>query len=189
MINFNNNFFCKTGLTVLFSSAIALLSACQTVSNQAAEGIGFREARFEEISAMRDWRECRDDAFAFDKQAKSQGSPAKYLVSADLISKCEADIGPDSSHLAQDERMRAYALSTQNYLKGGDFNKARVNLSKFKNHFSGQDLYFTDGSSFIESMEILLGQKEKPAVGELMLINVSEELKSELRRMRYWKKH
>lgn len=166
--------------------ALLGLSACQTMTLPQAEGIGFREARFAEVSAVREWRSCRDDALALDSQARSQGSQAKYLASAKLLSSCEADIGPEAASKAQDERMRAYALSVQNFLKGGDITNARQNLESFKKHFAGQDLYLADGSSFVQSMDILLGLKERSSVGTLAMTNVSDELKSELRRANYW---
>lgn len=180
--------------TLKLSAAIVVaastLSACQTLSlPQIDEGIGYREARFVEISAMREWRQCRDDALVLDEQARTRSSPAKYLASAEQLTQCETQVGPDAANVARDERMRAYAVSIQNYLKGGDVAKARENLEKFKTHFSEDDLYFADGSSYIQSLEILLGLKDRTAVGELSMANVSAELKAELRRARYWQRH
>ena len=170
----------------LMSVAIVGLSACQTIGVSPEESIGYREARFVEVAAMREWRQCRDDALALDTQARAQGSVAKYLSSAELLTSCEANVGPDAAKVAQDERMRAYAISIQNYLKGGDIAKGAKNLESFKKHFAGQDLYLADGSSFIQSMEILLGLKDRSSVGEFAMANVSDQLKSELRRVRYW---
>ena len=64
--------------------------------------------------------------------------------------------------------------------------RARTNLETFKKTFAGADLYFADGASFIESMEILLGHRDRTAVGEFSVANVSSQMKSELRRVRYW---
>jgi len=189
MLNITNNFMRAARLSAFVTVAIVGLSACQSMSLPQAEGIGYREARFVEISAMHKWRKCRDDALVLDKQARAQGSPAKYLASADLITSCEADVGPDAAQVAEDERMHAYAISIEDYLKGGDISKARTNLKNFKTHFSGQDLYLTDGSSFIQSMEILLGLKSHTAAGEFALANINAEMKSELRRANYWQHH
>ncbi len=165
----------------------SLLVACNPVSTaQQREGIGFRQARYAEISAMRAYRQCRDDALALDGQARADGSPARYLASARLLQKCEAEVGSEAGSVGQDERMRAYALSIQNYFKGGDVAQARANLQTFKGNFQGADLYFPDGSSFVESMEMLLGLRDRTAVGQFSLANVSADLKSELRRVRYW---
>ena len=168
--------------------ATALLaSACNPVTTaQQKEGIGFRQARYAEISAMRAYRTCRDDALALDGQARGEGSSARYLAAARLLEKCEAEVGPEAASVGVDERMRAYALSIQDYFKGGDVARARTNLETFKQTFDGADLYFADGASFVESMEIILGLRDRTAVGEFSLANVSTEMKSELRRVRYW---
>ena len=177
---------------LLAKSALALgmallAAACNPVTTaQQHEGIGFRQARYAEISAMRGYRQCRDDALALDGQARAEGSPARYLASARLLDKCEAEVGPEAAGVAVDERMRAYAVGIQNHFKGGDVARARSNLETFKATFGGADLYFADGSSFVESMETLLGLRDRKAVGQFSVANVSADLKSELRRVRYW---
>lgn len=172
-------------------AAVLALPACtmNMGTNGGMEGIGFREARHAEITAMRDWRSCRDDALQLDTQARQKGSVARYLASARLLDKCETELGPEAKSLAPEERMRAYALSIQNHLKGGDIGVARQHLETFKTAFAGQDLYLKDGSSFIETMEILLGLKTRSAVGEVSVANVSGDVKSEMRRNHYWQRH
>jgi hypothetical protein len=86
-----------------------------------------------------------------------------------------------------EERMRNYALGVQNHFKGGDVVKARANLEKFKATFADKDLYYADGSSFVDTMEILLGLRDYTALGEFSVANVNSTVKSELRRVRYWK--
>ena len=144
------------------------------------------EARFAEISAMRDYRQCQEEGLTLDRQARTDRSGARYLAAARMLEGCEARVGPEGAHLARDERMRSYALSVQDYFKGGNVAKARANLLTFKKSFSGSDLYYADGSSFVETMEILLGLRDRMAVGEFSVANVSGELKAELRRARYW---
>ncbi len=85
--------------------------------------------------------------------------------------------------------MRAYALGIQNYLKGGDIARSRANLETFQATFAGRDLYYPDGSSFVETMEVLLGLRDRTAVGEFSMLNVNGDLKAELRRVRYWKQN
>jgi hypothetical protein len=155
-------------------------------TSQQSEGIGIRQARFAEISAMRAYRACRDDAMELDGKARAEGSSARYLAAARLFEKCEAEVGPEAASVGVDERMRAYAVGIQDHFKGGDVARALANLATFKQTFDGADLYFADGASFVESMEILLGQRDRTAVGEFSLANVSSEMKSELRRVRYW---
>ena len=172
---------------IALSAALLTVSACNlNTQTNAMEGIGFREARFQEISAMREYRQCRDDGVELDTKARSSGSAGQYLASARLLEKCETELGQEAANLAVDERMRAYALGIQNYIKGGNLETAARNLERFKKAFTGKDLYFTSGASFIETMEILLGLRDRMAVGEFSIANVSGELKTELRRVRYW---
>ena len=152
-------------------------------------GIGFREARFTEIAAMREYRSCRDEALALDTQARSTGSQAQYLQSAKLIAKCDTALGPEMAGVAVEERMRAYALGVQNRLKGGDVAGARAGLETFRSAYSGHDLYYPDGTSFTETMELVLGLRDRTAVGQFSIANVNGDLKAELRRARYWKRH
>ncbi len=172
--------------------ALGVLAACSMdgmTSGGPDTGIGFREARFAEIATMREYRSCRDEALKLDRQARSQGSAAQYLASAKLIAKCDSALGPEMSGIAREERMRAYALGVQNRLKGGDVAGARAGLEKFKSAYAGGDLYYPDGTSFTETMELVLGLRDRTSVGEFSLANVNGTLKAELRRARYWKRH
>lgn len=176
-----------TGVVML--GAVSALSACVTQPPSFGGGIDFRQARYNEMSAMRDYRDCRDHALELDREASMKHDPAKYLASARMIEKCESKLGPDVADIALDERMRAYALTIQNHFKGGDVERARENLDKFSDNFGGQDLYFADGSSFIQTMEVLLGKRGAGSIGRYSDANVNKELKSELRRVRYWERN
>ncbi len=172
--------------------ALGVLGACSmngSTSGGLDTGIGFREARFAEIAAMREYRSCRDEALQLDRQARQSGSSAQYLQSARLIAKCDSALGPEMAGIAREERMRTYALGIQNRLKGGDIAGARDGLEKLKSAYGGSDLYYPDGTSFTETMELVLGLRDRTAVGEFSLANVNGELKAELRRARYWKRH
>ena len=129
------------------------------------------------------------NAVELDTQARTTGNVGRYIASAKLLEKCEAELGPEAAEVAPEERMRAYALSVQNYLKGGDVEKAAANFERFKESFSGNDLYYADGSSFIETMEVMLGRKKPSALGQYAALNVSQTLKGEMHRIRYWKRH
>jgi len=170
--------------------AAAALGACTVYGNPpSGEGIGFREARFQEMAAMREYRGCRDEAYELEQQARATGNAGRYIASARLIEKCEAALGPEAAMLAEDERIRAYALSVQNYIKGGDLEAARRNLGAMQAAFPGKDLYYADGSSFIETAQVLLGQAEVHDYGPYSMLNVNADLKREMRRVNYWQNH
>ena len=87
-------------------------------------------------------------ANVYDKQGESAKALEHYIRSLAIK---EAALGPEIARLAVEERMRAYALSVQNYFKGGDVASARANLGKFKTAFAGKDLYYADGASFSDT--------------------------------------
>jgi hypothetical protein len=161
------------------------LGACSLTGGGSGEGIGFREARFAEITAARAWRACVDDALALDREARTDAAPARYLASARLLEKCESDLDPGVK-IAEEERLRAYAVAVQNGLRGGDVGKARETLERLRKAFPGRDLYGPNGESFIDTLELLLGLKDRNAAGEFATANVGETVKAELRRTRYW---
>ena len=170
---------------------LGVLGACSMTGGTAGPetGIGFREARFTEIAAMREYRSCRDEALSLDAQARQSGSQAQYLQSAKLLAKCDSALGPEMAGVAVEERMRGYALGVQNRLKGGDVAGARAGLETFRTAYAGHDLYYPDGTSFTETMELVLGLRDRTAAGVFSLANVNGALKAELRRARYWKRH
>lgn len=177
-------FMARTGFLVM---VLAGLSACQTTgSTTAAEGIGYRAARAEQITEMREYRACVEEAMTLDDQARRNASAAQYLASAQLIESCETKLGPAAADVAQDERMRAYALGIFNALKGGDPARATRMLQQFETAFQGRDLYFADGTSFTESMGVLVGRET--GEGRFSTLNVNRELKNELRRVDQWSK-
>jgi hypothetical protein len=143
------------------------------------ETIGRGEARFSEIAAMREYRGCRDEALALDAQARKTGSAARYLRSAKLIAKCDSALGPEMAGVAAEKRMRAYALSVQNRLKGGDVAGARDSLETLKSAHGGHHLYYPDGTSFTETMELVLGLRDRASAGQFSLANVNGELKAD----------
>lgn len=171
----------------LATIAALTLAACANNGASIGEGIGFREARFEQITLMREYRKCRDQGFELDRKARNSGSTGTYLASAQVLEKCEASIGTNGAGIARNERMRAIALSVQNYFKSGDVEKSRDNFDKFKRKFPDHDLYYPDGSSFIVTMDTLLGRKQRWTFGEFSALNVNSTLKGEMRRMLYWK--
>ncbi|MEM7224226.1 MAG: hypothetical protein AAF495_14685 [Pseudomonadota bacterium] len=178
----------RTPKALLVGAALALLAGCSTdKATFDPGGIGFHEARYAEVSATRDFRACFEEALQLDSQARSSGDLGRYLASARVLESCEANLGPEANGVAKEERMRAYGLTVQNYLKGGDAVSARRNLDRFRQAFPENDLYYADGASFLTTMEVLLGQEDTKAFGQFAVLNVSGQLKDEMRRMHHWK--
>ena len=176
-----------TRRTAILAVAAVGLAACNITTGDLYPAIGSRVANFENITAVREYRQCTNDAMVVDQSARQENAPARYTKSAQLIAKCEAGLGERASLVPVEERMRNYALGVQNHFKGGDVVQARANLEKFKATFADKDLYYADGSSFVDTMEILLGLRDYTALGEFSVANVNSMVKAELRRVRYWK--
>ena len=173
---------------IALAAALAALSACTaTPQLPDLDGISFRESRYEAVTAARDFEACRDEALELDAQARANGDAARYLASARLLERCQAKLGPNADTVKTDVRMRVAALAVQNYIKGGDAAAALGSLDRFKRAFPDRDLYYADGSSFRETMEVLLGQRDPTDFGLYATLNVSAPLKAEMRRVLYWK--
>lgn len=175
-----------TLLTLTCAASLGLSACVGLTPPLESEGIGYRQARSIEQSAIRDWRACRDEAFALDETARREANPAQYLASAKMLEGCEADLGAGLTGIATEERMRAFALAVQNYLKAGDLTNARRALEAFKDGYPDRDLYYADGTSFIETMAVLAGVSNGQAPADLLLINIGSAVRGEIRRIRHW---
>ncbi|NQV98387.1 MAG: hypothetical protein HQ483_01720 [Rhodospirillales bacterium] len=163
------------------------LAGCVPATTGGAEGIGFRQARFEEISAMRQYRECVDDAYKVAEDAARNQQAAGYRTSARIIEKCEADLGPEARNLAQEERMQAYAVGILNYIKAGDIQNAQANLDTFERTYGGYDLYLPSGASFIDTVSVLTGKSTDTSASKMAMLNLPPDLRAEMQRTRFWK--
>lgn len=172
----------------LLGASMLTLAACSL--NQTANPIAdtsFRESRFEEMQKLQAFRSCRDLALETDTQARARGSSAAFLTSANVLRKCNADLGSAAKSVPENERMRLHALSVVNYFKGGDVEMARRQFDGFKAAWPEHDLYFSGGTSFVATAEALLGRTEPQTFGQFLALNVTDEVKSEMRRINHWK--
>ena len=151
------------------------------------EGIGFREARAQEAESLRAWRACRDEGVDLYRLAGQAASPARHLAAARVLEGCESGLGGEAAGLAPEERMRAYGLAVQARLKGGDADGARAGLERWRAAFPGRDLYFDDGTSFLDTVEAVLaaGADGRRPGGSA---NIAAALDAELRRLARWRR-
>ena len=165
------------------------LTACNMngTTNPGAD-LEFRQERFDEVMRIESFQACKSEALGLDQQARSRDSAGAYLTSAKVMEKCETELAGSTRGIPEDDRMRLSALSTVNYLKGGDAEQARRSLDTFKANFPGQDLYFSDGASFIETAELLMGRYQVVGFGEFTMMNVNTDVKNEMRRLTHWTK-
>jgi hypothetical protein len=167
--------------------ALGGLTACVMDGAGAPPDTSYREARFEQMQQLKAFERCRDEGLHLDASARARGAADAFLTSADVLAKCNAEIGAAAAIAPEDERMRLHALSVVNYIRGGDVERARRQFDSFKAAWPDNDLYLTGGTSFIATAETLLGRTEQQTFGTFMALNVTDEMKREMRRMNHWK--
>jgi outer membrane PBP1 activator LpoA protein len=183
---------CSCGGTFNRLLAIALVAGAVAgcTTTEPAESVAYRQERLAEDDAVREWRACRDQTVALDEQARATASAARHLASARMmLETCEGLLVPRAARLVEDERMRAHALAIQSAVLGGDIAMAGDALQFFQTRFPGADLYFADGASFIETAEMLTGNRDRSAVAQFATVNIGQSLAAELRRLHYWRSH
>lgn len=177
------------GLLLLATAGCALTGPKTEPETMAETGIGFRQQRLAQMANAQSFDTCRGEGEELDRHARQSGEPAQYLASARILEGCEATLGTDAELVDTQARMQVYALAIQNYAKGGDLAKARETLGHFEQTFEGRDLYYPDGTSFRETMAMVLGLKAETDAGRFSTANVNKTLKGELRRVQYWLDH
>lgn len=131
---------------------------------------------------------CHSDASARSQLAAQESTAALYYSAASTMDACLSSVG-HKKVMVSSVAMRAHALATTDYIKAGDLSAARDALTRFEERYSGKDLYFADGSSFIDSARLLLAGYTQNDVAPGSLLNAGKQLKSELRRADYWQQH
>lgn len=172
-MNFQTKLKQSIQITLAASSAL-LLTACGSTSTQPG------------IDYAAEFSRCTDEGVMAQEQAN--GNSAGYLHSARILDACLIEL-VDQKAVPQQEQMQVRALATLNYVKAGDIESASRSLSGFESDYTGRDLFFDNGASFLDSMRLLLGQLDSSAALESSWVNASPELKAELRRVEYWASH
>ena len=179
---------------ILTLGALALTS-CQTsfkdygLLNGNSKVISSVQSHQKYLNSTREYERCVDEGHFFDKKASDSKdiSISLYSKSAEILSKCDQIVGNYNTIITQDQRMKNYALSIQNYLKSGRLKVASLKLEDFKNKFD-RDLIYSDGSSFIKNTEAILDIANEKKGLDLEMTNSNRKIKSELKRIWYWSK-
>ena len=179
----------KTYLLFPILGVAAMMTACSPVAPSGqANVIDFHQNRLGDLQVISGFDRFVTEGIERDRMARENGDSAQFLSSAKILEGCEYSV-IDGTHLVSEEqRMKAYALSIQNYLIGGDVAKAKVNLEKFKTAFGGKDLIYADGTSFLDTYEALFSytKSDKKSLLNLASLNAKPSVKDEIRRIWYW---
>ncbi len=128
---------------------------------------------------------CRDEGLSLERSAQATANAGQYKRSAVILEGCLAE-AERSGSIAAEDRMPVLALAIQAHVKAGDVGRAGALLEDFEARFSGLDLYYDDGTSFIESLRLAVGLAADTDAGVFSTANVNPTLKADLRRQRYW---
>ena len=137
-------------------------------------------------AAAQAFHQCRDEALALDERARSTATPALYREASERAAKCETELGRNSAAVPLQERMSLAAIALLDAVKGGDGAGAQDQLRRFKTRFPGQDLALADGSSFLDTIELIVSGPEGEIGRRHAQRSVSLAVRRELLRARYW---
>ena len=173
--------------SLLFISAATLLAACQTSSSfRSVEHIDFRADRYDELRLVADFNECKNEGLELDRKAQESKDFSLHLASAEKLLSCHYELGGDLTLVDQEQNMKVVALSAQNFVKGGSIDRARAASEVFDLSFGGRDLVYPDGSSFKQTMSVILDDSESLNQFALASTNARPKLKKEIRRAWHW---
>lgn len=180
----NKQNFSKITVAIITSLMIA---GCNM--NQVSNPLPYERniADVEDLLKKKAFAKCRDEGLQLDADARSRGVAGGFVTSARVMDGCITELGRSAPRVDAEERMRLMALSVVNYLKGGEVELARQQYEKFKDKWPGHDLYLSGGVSFLETAEALFGRAEDQTFGQFTAMNISDEARSEMRRLNYWK--
>jgi len=180
------------------ATSIALLTGCsstssnsdavQPISNVAVHDVNqaVKPQQYTQQATLD--QNCKQNALALDSAARTSSSTAQYLASARLLSNCISDFSDKVPLQLSQDVMQLHALSIFNYIKGGDISQAKMAFVQFKSSFPGQDLYFNDYTSLIDTATALLEPSSINAQ-QMVSLNISSQLREELKRRQYWLNH
>jgi hypothetical protein len=169
------------------TSFAALLTACQTsTAFKPAEHIDFRAERFEELRLVAAFNDCKNEGIEFDRGAQESKDFSLHLASAEKLLSCHFELDGKINLVDQEQNMKVVALSTQNFVKGGSIERARVAFDIFKSSFGGHDLIYPDGTSFTQTISLILEKSKSSSQISLASTNARPKLKKEIRRAWHW---
>lgn len=178
------------------------LSACSTTSSLPVAPISLTSLSSQPTQSssssemvLEQFLTCKKEGILLDESAREQGSPAQYTASARTLDLCLVEVDQLRNAVPMELRMQVHALTVLNYLKGGDIENARLQLRAFELSYPHKDLYFSDYTSFIDSLNAVLGNRfiEKHSIAASSsrerTSNINPVVSSEVSRFRYWQTH
>ena len=162
------------------------VAACQQTSLTSSTPTVSVIDRANEMQNVLNFDSCFSNGLEQDAQAAATDERGQYLASAETLAGCDSKLRESASLVEIETRMQAKAIAVQNYIKGGDIQAARLALIDFEARFDGADLVYADGSSFTDTMRVLLHRFDDRVGYKLASLNARRKVKDEVRRAWYW---
>jgi hypothetical protein len=133
-----------------------------------------------------EFEQCKAAAMQMDASARRRQSVAQYRTAAVLFERCVTVYS--RSAIAAEEMMYLQAMSVLDYVRAGAIDAAVLQLQVFRNAFPHHDLYLADGSSFLDTMQLLLTDATESHLPD-RLLNATSKSIADAQRRRYWATH
>ena len=173
---------------LLVLAAVFVLVGCTTQA-PAYDSVQYRAERAAGNQAVAEFTSCAGQALQLDEQARESGLASQYQAAARTMDACLVEVDPHRQLIDEQERMQAHAFTVMTYFKAGDLSAAQSQLQSFEVMYGRHDLYFRDGTSFLDTFNLLLDQLPSSAAHRASTVNASPALKAEVRRLQYWQRH
>lgn len=132
---------------------------------------------------------CVEQAQQMADFAQKNQSYPQLSSAATRLKTCVAFPLPQRMSKAQTTQvMQIMADTTLTYFKAGELQKAKDELSDFETRFASQDLYLPDYTSFVDTATALL-YGDSLSSQSLASLNISNDLRQELKRKHHWLNH
>jgi len=175
----------RLSLPMIVLGAFTVAACQQTALTSSTPTVSVID-RANEMQNVLNFDSCLSNGLEQDAQAAATDERGQYLASAETLAGCDSKLRESASLVDIEKRMQAKAIAVQNYIKGGDIQAARLALIDFETSFDGADLVYADGSSFTDTMRVLLHKFDDRVGYKLASLNARRKVKDEVRRAWYW---
>lgn len=166
-------------------ATISLLAGCQPIAGWNNKPVvDVRMQHYDSVVIVNEFESCLDEAREREELATERRDTSGYLVAARLFERC-VNVHQSDLYAAPESRFKAAAAAAVNYLKGGSVDGSVRMVGLMEQDYPDQDLIFSDGSSFKDSVRALqLGAGFSQT--DALRLHARPRLETELVRIATW---
>lgn len=169
----------------LVAAAVGLLAGCQPVAGWNNKPlVDVRMQHYDSVVIANEFNGCLKEAQEREDLAMMRRDGSGYLAAARVYEQC-VNVHEAKLFAPEESRFKAIAAAALNYFKGGSIDGSARMLALLERDYPGQDLIFSDGSSFRDSIHALqLGTGFTQT--DALRLHARPKLESELLRVATW---